>query len=73
MTRRRTPKQPTVYRSTVRFNASQLDVATRLLASTGVTSIPALVHVAFTQLAKTAMGAPLDASLAVLEAHDDRF
>jgi hypothetical protein len=64
---RRTPKPRTVYRYPVRFTQSQLDVASNLLASTGVTSLSALVHVAFAQLAKTAVGAPLDASQATPE------
>jgi hypothetical protein len=61
---RRTPKPRTVYRYPVRFTQSQLEVASSLLASTGITSLGPLVHFAFAQLAKTAVGAPLDASQA---------
>lgn len=59
-------KQRTVYRYPVRFTQSQLEVASRLLASTGITSLGTLVHVAFAQLAKTAVGS-LDASQATRE------
>jgi hypothetical protein len=64
---RRNPRQHTVYRYPVRFNQSQLDVASRLLASTGITSLSTLVHFAFAQLAKTAVGSPLDGSPATPE------
>lgn len=50
-------KQTTVYRYPVRFTQSQLEVASNLLASTGIASLSTLVHFAFAQLAKTAVGA----------------
>lgn len=59
---RRTPKERTVHRQPVRFTQSQLELASRLLASTGITSLSQLVHVALAQLAKTALGSPLEAS-----------
>lgn len=49
-------RQPPVYRYPVRFTQSQLDVASNLLASTGITSLSTLVHFAFAQLAKTSVG-----------------
>lgn len=51
-------KPVTVYRYPVRFTQSQLEVASNLLAGTGITSLSALVHFAFAQLAKTAVGSP---------------
>ena len=59
---RRTPKERTVHRSPVRYTQSQLDRASRLMASTGITNLSQLVHVALAQLEKTTLGAPLDAS-----------
>jgi hypothetical protein len=66
-------KQATVYRYPVRFTQTQLDVASHLLASTGITSLSALVHFAFAQLAKTAVGLPQEPAQATTEPEDDRF
>jgi hypothetical protein len=59
---RRDPREPTVHRYPVRFTKSQLDVASRLLAGTGITTLSGLVHFAFAQLAKTTVGSPQEAS-----------
>ena|SRR6185369_7290014 len=52
-------KPATVYRYPVRFTQSQLEVASNLLASTGIPNLSTLVHVALAQLAKTSLGSPL--------------
>lgn len=64
---RRIQKQPTVLRLPVRFNQTQLDLASSLLANTGITNLTQLVHFALAQLAKTAVGAPHGGSQASLE------
>lgn len=64
---KRKRKAPAVYRYPVRFTQSQLALATNLLASTGIAKISTLVHFAFAQLAKTAVGLPLGAAQAPTE------
>lgn len=69
---RRTPRERTVHRSPVRFTQSQLERASRLLASTGITNLSQLVHVALAQLEKTTLGAPQEASQAGARRDDAR-
>jgi len=56
-----------VYRYPVRFTQSQLEIASNLLASTGITSLSALVHFALAQLAKTAVGSLQEPAQATTE------
>jgi hypothetical protein len=60
-------KPATVYRYPVRFTQKQLEVASNLLASTGITSLSTLVHFAFAQLAKTAVGSLQEPAQATTE------
>lgn len=60
-------KAVTVYRYPVRFTQAQLAVASNLLASTGLANMSQLVHFAFAQLAKTALGSPQEPAQAATD------